>query len=640
MARPTTRIITVLALLAVAAVAAAGDYPVSDWTLATVDGDEVSLHDALDRGPVLVSFWALWCGPCLKELPHLEQAALDYGDRLTILAVNVDSPRSVHKVPSFVAAKGYENIEVLLDTSGDVQRKMQTGGTMPFLALFDGRGREAYRHTGYREGDEIALREEIEAVLAADAPAVAAQGTGGGLVRVSNQFEYSYSTETDMEIAENWLDATWTQGDLQVGVMINSQQPAEEGTRRNDVRHRFVEFGDEELRIRAGHFYGLFGRGLLFAAYEDRVIRVDTALDGVWMQGRRGRWRGAAFTGSPFGLDLDVRGTDHAVSVHDDLTIGVSMMTWQAPTTPIRDGSLLRDWAVATRIEHTLPFGDFYAEYATRTHYKADGAGGWLEEDGHALYGGLNVHGGDFGLSLEAKDYQDFTILDAADGIRALNNVPTLTREHLFTLLNRHPYLQNADDAVGYQAELTWSGDKGWSALANASATETQDGETVYTEQYLQIEQDDIKGVHVRLGLDAKESDGLDLDTVVGEFTWLATPTSSWTLKAEQQHVTDPGNEFGSLGEYDQQFVSLEFSTAPHWSFTAMCEFNNKYEAQRDFLEQEGPFAAAQISYVTEAGDLISLWAGERLGGYLCAGGVCKYEPPFQGVEVFGTIRY
>ncbi len=633
------RLVTALALILAAAVASAGDYPVADWSLPTVDGDDVSFHGSLDDGPVLVSFWALWCGPCLKELPHLDEIAGEYAGRLRVLAVNVDSPRSVHKVPSFVASKGYDDVSVLLDTAGDVQRKMQTGGTMPFLALYDAHGREVYRHTGYREGDEVHLREEIEALLASVAPAPAASGAGG-TVRVANQFEYSYSTESDREIAENWLDARYAQGDLLVGVMINSQQPAEEATRRNEVKHRFVEFGGDDLRVRAGHFYGMFGRGLLFNAYEDRVIRVDTALDGVWVQGRRGAWRGAAFSGTPSGLEVDVRGMDHALSVHPDLTFGVSVLTWQSPDTPVRDGSLLRDWASSARVEHALPFGDLYVEYATRNRWADDGEGDWLEHEGHALYGGLNVHGGDFGFSVEAKDYEDFTILRDADGQRPLNNVPTLTREHLFTLLNRHPYLQDADDALGYQAELTWSGPDGWSALANVASTETGDHETVYDEWYLQLEQDDLRGVHVRLGLDRKESDGLEMDTVVGEFTWHASSSSSWVLKAEQQHVTDPGTEYGSLGEYNQQFVSLEFATAPHWSLTAMCEFNDKYPEQRDFLEEEGPFPAVQASYVTEAGDMISVWAGERLGGYLCAGGVCKYEPPFQGVEVFGTIRY
>lgn len=635
-----TRTATIAALLLLcAAAAAAADYPVPDWRLDDVNGDAVSFHDALDEGPVLVGFWALWCGPCLKELPHLQELAAETRGRLRVLAVNVDSPRSVHKVPSFLAAKGYDALTVPLDTSGDVQRKMQTGGTMPFLALYDADGREVYRHTGYREGDELELREQVERLLSRTAAPRAASGAATGL-QVADQFEYSYSAETDREIVENWLDAVWTGGDLTVGAMLNSQQPAEEGTRRNEVRHRYAEFRTENVDVRAGHFYGLFGRGLLFAAYEDRVIRVDTALDGLLVRGRHGAWRGAAFTGTPFGLDLDIRGTDQALAVHEDLTLGFSALTWQAPDTPVRDGGLLRDWATAARVEHRLPFGDLYAEYGHRTRWADDGAGGYAKHEGHAAYGGLNIHHGSFGLSLEGKDYDDFTILPNADGHRSLNNVPTLTREHLFTLLNRHPYLQDADDAVGWQAELTWSGPRGWSALANAGRTDTQDHETVFEEWYLQLEQEDLGGAHVRAGVDLRDADGLDLTTVVGEATVHLTPTRSLILKAEHQHVKDRGNDFGDLGEYDQQFLSLEYATAPRWSFTGILEINNKYPEQRDFLEREDPFAAVQVSYLTPRGDLISLWAGKRLGGYLCAGGVCKFEPAFEGVELFGTIRY
>ena len=632
----------VLLVLCAALPAAAAGYPVPDWTLQDVDGRTVSLHEALDQGPVLVSFWALWCGPCLKELPHLQELAADTRGRLRVLAVNVDSPRSVHKVPSFVKAKGYDMLTVLLDTSGDVQRKMQTGGTMPFLALYDAGGREVYRHTGYREGDELELREQVERLLAgAGTPAAAAAGDAAAGLQIADQFEYSYSTETDTEIVENWLDATWTGNGVTLGAMLDGQQPAEEGTRRNELRHRYAEFQADGVDVRAGHFYGMFGRGLLFAAYEDRVIRVDTALDGLLVRARRGAWTGAAFTGTPFGLDLDVRGTDHALAVHEDLTIGFTAMTWQAPDTPVRDGGLLRDWATAARVEHRLPFGDLYAEYGHRTRWADDDAtGAYTKHEGHAVYGGLNLHHGGWGLSVEGKDYDDFTILPNADGHRSLNNVPTLTREHLFTLLNRHPYLQDADDAVGWQAELTWAGPRGWSALANGSRTDTQDHERVFEEWYLQLEQEDLGGVHVRAGLDLREADALDLTTVVGEATVHLGGRRSVVFKAEHQHVTDQGTVYGDLGEYDQQFFSLEYATAPHWSFTGILEVNNKYPEQRDFLEDEDPFAAVQVSYLTPAGDLLTLWAGKRLGGYLCAGGVCKYEPAFQGVELFGTIRY
>jgi cytochrome c biogenesis protein CcmG/thiol:disulfide interchange protein DsbE len=61
-----------------------------DFSLGLFDGSTFTLKSALQTGkPVVLNFWASWCGPCADEAPVLQDAARRYGDRVTFVGVDV-----------------------------------------------------------------------------------------------------------------------------------------------------------------------------------------------------------------------------------------------------------------------------------------------------------------------------------------------------------------------------------------------------------------------------------------------------------------------------------------------------------------------------------------------------------------------
>lgn len=90
-----------------------------DFTVYDADGDPVSLSDFAGT-PVVLNFWASWCGPCQSEMPDFEQAYQDYGDQVQFLMVNATdgSRETVDTASAFVQEQGY-TFPVYYDTDND-----------------------------------------------------------------------------------------------------------------------------------------------------------------------------------------------------------------------------------------------------------------------------------------------------------------------------------------------------------------------------------------------------------------------------------------------------------------------------------------------------------------------------------------
>ena len=131
-------------------------------TIKGLQGKDVNIAKLNNDGkPFVMTFWATWCGPCIKEHNALDEVYAEWQEEtgVKIYAVSIDDSRTTAKVKPFVEGKGW-TFEVLLDANKDLARAMNVSNP-PHTFLFDGKGKLVYQHTGYFDGAEEDLYEEI-----------------------------------------------------------------------------------------------------------------------------------------------------------------------------------------------------------------------------------------------------------------------------------------------------------------------------------------------------------------------------------------------------------------------------------------------------------------------------------------------
>mgnify|MGYP003972450663 FL=1 len=129
-----------------------------------------------DRHAVLMSFFATWCQPCMKELPILENVYQKYKDeRIKFFLVDITEATRTNpgyedmpKAGPFLKKKGV-SMQILFDTRGTVMKRYNAQ-TLPRLFMMDGNRQLTLTRRGFHAGEEEKftkeLSEEIERLLA------------------------------------------------------------------------------------------------------------------------------------------------------------------------------------------------------------------------------------------------------------------------------------------------------------------------------------------------------------------------------------------------------------------------------------------------------------------------------------------
>jgi thiol-disulfide isomerase/thioredoxin len=146
-------------------VPSAEPFPAPDISVADEAGQTTRLSDL--RGKlVLINLWATWCGPCLREMPSLEQLQSRLGERIAVLAVSED--RGGNKaVEPFIEKLGLKSVKIYIDPKSEVGHAFEVRG-LPTSFLIGRDGKVLGRVEGAAEWDSPKILGVLEPLLSGD----------------------------------------------------------------------------------------------------------------------------------------------------------------------------------------------------------------------------------------------------------------------------------------------------------------------------------------------------------------------------------------------------------------------------------------------------------------------------------------
>lgn len=136
-----------------------------DFTMVDAEGEEVKLSDY--RGKIVVlDFWATWCGPCKKAIPHLQKVAVDYKDQgVVVLGSCTNDKRSAFDKWMKANGSKYPDVKWAMDPaekgSERASRKLYGVPGIPTQFIIDREGKVVEVTVGYLDGEVL-----VDAALA------------------------------------------------------------------------------------------------------------------------------------------------------------------------------------------------------------------------------------------------------------------------------------------------------------------------------------------------------------------------------------------------------------------------------------------------------------------------------------------
>ena len=463
---------------------------------------------------------------------------------------------------------------------------------------------------------------------------------------------------------------------------------------------KYVQWEDANWGVRLGDIYDQFGSGLIFRAYEDRALGFNNSLAG----GRayynfNNMVNVKVIAGLPRLYDVRsksaVWGGDLSLSISD-------MAGWYDGVVSLEGsyvGRYQKDASVMFPVENGMFKGvendilnmvsgrlNFeYAGFSLRGEYVAK-----LNEDiynptkdaakGNAVTLDLGYNVGRFSASASFRRMENMTTFIeyrpmGIGGGNAINYVPLLTRQHTYSLANLNPYRGSSvhtGGEVGGQIDLYYSlrnpkvRGKYWNFHANFSMFNSMDhynpmaggdmeGRNVWIDFNFDVERQWNKQVKSTFFYSFQRWDEEinHYDGAHAHYCGSHIFVGDVTYKINKKHSMRFELQYLASNDYEGDWVAatIEYNLAPKFSFYVSDMWNcekmqdgaygnyymniNTYEYDHELLHYYQVGASfthnslrAQLSY------------GRNRAGYVCSGGVCRFQPAYTGVNLALTLSF
>ena len=125
-----------------------------DFTVYDAEGNEVHLSDYFGK-PIVLNFWASWCGPCQMEMPDFQEKYLELGEEVAFLMINMtDGGReTVQTASEFIASQGY-TFPVFYDPMG-MAAGVYGAYSLPTSYFINAQGHVIARAVGAIDGETL-----------------------------------------------------------------------------------------------------------------------------------------------------------------------------------------------------------------------------------------------------------------------------------------------------------------------------------------------------------------------------------------------------------------------------------------------------------------------------------------------------